>query len=819
MIKNKIFLLSLAFMLAMSLPYASAVYEIDFYRSSSAASPNTALNPSFLSPDTCTETTIEGSVTFLDSSHPTNVINEYYSPLDNLIITGSRPFDFNATCYSFTPFNTSEINTTLGTSESKTIVSHDADSLTNYIKTTYTCDEGVDLFYNIDMIETDVDSIGNVPNIYQNTKIKNCVVPVPYTDVEFTINLQESNFQTCATTEVNPLERGQILATGAGSSECVGVMYYFPIRSGDTGQVDYDVDCGNPANSGNCMNDGPGTAILVSQKWLLYPLDDRLTITTLSALSTASGSITLIPNKDYVFAFFRSFRQMLIGQTIIGDGFPSAEIDIYAYSPDYSDCDPFGECINGTRSQVCRDVNGINPPIFNYETCELIILENTTLGFEHFVTETDIKKCVPTWFLGCNYAVTDVIVDRPENWTVVEDPTFKQNFVLMSQDWATEGSRSIKLWYIPPTQSDHPADTSPNPSCVDLDSGLVPQIFVGVNDTTFLSINITFPAENMLIKYDTKKCEAPQLKHSALKDIFDFSTLCPERCYAANCSTEPTGRYVFNILDTVTQKSLLGSPFYDDAELVTKTPTFDLSDLGIVVNRTYNIVFAVFPDNLNDQRGDCVYFDNVQYQVTDRSLTELVGVECISRCVDTTRLEASLLPNGNCLVQEVLFSPICLNPEQKTCVENLETCCLNDNEVLQLNPKTSKYETILCGTGTTCVDGACTSDEEIEEVEDSTEPAEDSGEFLAWFSWLFSPLFIFLVISLVLGGIVSKAVTSGNKDGKGSFEVFGVVMIVMLIIGTLPGIAIVPVWISIAIIVFISLMIAQVMGIFAGRGG
>lgn len=783
--KYAIFAFALVLFLAM--PLVSAFdYEITYYDNSPTGN-NIDTDPVSFFSEEADSILLSQNIffTFNVSSPPDSYTATYQSPFSTTFGITSGTLNSNQSCLNL---GIATKSYTQDNVEGRNTITHDG-SASSFISTgnTYSATTD-DRFLIVDQDALDSESF--MPNIYFRNDCLSLAFPIPDSDI--TDKLNSDNFMEC----VNVIPT-RITRTYTSCTANVPKYYGYTIFNSTAGNVSFISF--TPDNLGTTSH-------------LLYPLDEPTTIIERCTNTIICiKNVNLEPNRLYVIGV------AAVVDTGGTDTAPTINVTIDLGVADY-ECPDFGECIDGFKTRECIDKNGLQPNLIETIPCELIVLENVTLGFEDFVTLTDVKKCVPTWLLGCGYSVSDITVDRPINWTVVENPAFRQNFVAMSQDWATEGSRSVKMWYIPPTQDDHPFPTTPTESCNDLDNGLIPQIFTGVNDSTFLSFNVTFPAANMLIKYDTKRCDAPELKHSALKDIFDFSILCPERCYASNCSIEPRGRYVFNIVDTVTTESLLGSPYYDDAQLVTKTPTFDLSDLGIVVNRTYNIVFAVFPENLNDQTGDCVYFDNVQYQVTDRPITAIVGEACTSTCLGTTRLEATLLPNGNCLVQEVLFSPICLDPEQKSCVENLETCCLNDREVLQLNPKTSQYQTITCGEGTTCVDGACTSDEEIEEIDDSTQPAEDTEDFLGWFNWLFSPLFIYFIVTFLLAGIITRATTSGNKDGKGMFEVFGAVIIIMMLIGTLPGIAIIPIWVAIAIIVVVALLIAQIMGIFAGRG-
>ena len=331
---------------------------------------------------------------------------------------------------------------------------------------------------------------------------------------------------------------------------------------------------------------------------IIYPFDSPNNPTTLCNTENCSGNTLLDANRLYVYAVGGT---PAIGTARTHDINLTIDLAIADYvCGDWSDCDE-----EGLYTRVCIDSNGIQPDRVDSEPCSIIVLENATLGFEEFVRVDDVWKCTPTWFLGCGYELNTTLRDTPLNWTIGENSFAKRDFLKMTEEWATEGSRSLKMWYIPPKRGEVIINSTGYPtSCGNATGGTVPYLSQNISNTTFrLSFNVTFPAENMLISFDTKGCENNVLQHSALLDegfIFNV-TFCEQRCYARRCDDVPDSRYVFNILDTVTGLSVMGSPYFDRAStIIADTVTIDLSNLGLIVGRSYTLVFAVYPENLND---------------------------------------------------------------------------------------------------------------------------------------------------------------------------------------------------------------------------
>lgn len=461
---------------------------------------------------------------------------------------------------------------------------------------------------------------------------------------------------------------------------------------------------------------------------------------------------------------------------------PILEVLIDVGLPDY-DCDDWSKCIDASQNRECVDLNGFQPNLIQSRPCDLTILENATLGFEEFFSTSDVLKCVPGWTPGCPYSITNVTLDRPVNWTVVDPAYGFANFLQMTQEYATEGTRSLKMWQIPPKQDSEVID---NVTCGDLSVSVVPQVFQGVsNDTFSVSHNVTFPATNMQIGFDVKKCPSQVVQHTELRDFLNLTLFgfCPQVCYGFNCSSEPRGRYAFNVRDTVTGASLFGSAQYNDASLSTKTLLYDISNLGIIPGRTYNIAFFISNENPNDATGNCVYFDNVNYQVSEQTI-ETVVPDCVSICRGTTRIEASLTPSGSCFIVEQTPSPLCTDQATGEAIENQEDYCSSTSVLQSFSEKSGGHSPISCEEGFLCdpfpvlsgTPGSCITEEEV--PTDPTDTKDASNIVTDFLEILSTDMGVSLALIVVL--TLASAVGLGRLGAKNELVPLAVGLVVTI---------------------------------------
>lgn len=631
-------IVSLLIFLAVFIPNVKSanIYTIQLFNGSTTTSPmNIYIPPSYVE---------SGSSNirlnpYVNISSGTDIITSYYSPYDVLIATSEPPTTTgNIQCLNLGQTSTSVLGEN-GTHEINYKVTYDG--VVNEFFGSY--------IYNI---QTSLDDV-KISNRIEDT---NNYKPFTYYyhecdtspfDVPFYDSLDYTNFGICKSVEVTP-------ATKTRGFNCIAsnslIQYYFPFNSSN-GFIKYNLQ----ANPSDCQSPA---------RWRIYPLSNSSDITTLCDSNSCSGNITLKDNNIYVLTQWWDFCNSG-GVNLYA---PEINLTIGVFQGDY-DCSDYSECLDGIQHRTCIDQANKLPDKIEYRSCAIIELENLTLGFEDFYRATDITVCIPSWSItGCSYTkVSNKQVDRPKNWTVIENPASKEYFLSMTSDWSSEGTRSLRMWYIPPAEDGEPKATPPY--CDSLSQGKIPQIYKGINDSFFLTKNITFPASNMIISFDYLKCKSNVQKHDELKVIFDLALICPEVCYG-NCSEQPNGRIYFNLIDTVTSKSVLptSNGWFDFAKDYPQTLQFDLSNLGIIAGRTYNLVFAIYPESFQDQTGHCAMFDNIRYSVLRDDIV------CTSRCIGIDYYNSRLV-NNSCVTTITENALQCLSVEQKALREDCEEFC------------------------------------------------------------------------------------------------------------------------------------------------
>lgn len=766
----------LALSLVMQTGISSAFsYQITYYMMGTSGT-SILTNPvPFFSENGNVELTLNMRASF-NTSAPFSYNGDFRSPYSIIFSLNGESLSQNFSCKNLG--SPTKSYTTPQIIESRTTMTNDADSATIYSQSIFnvtTTDRYLRLFsYN------NQDSEGYIPNAYR--VIKNLgIIQEPPLISEITAELNSNHFSNCGDT--GNLQRFPNNYALPGKQELAYVVF-----NSTAGYIEYSIKVG----------------MVVTSQFVIYPIDNPSSAIDLGIGFSKSGNITLDQNRIYVIAYGT------VGTYAISATASSFNITIDLGLPDYL-CGDWSACIDGYHQRVCVDQNGLQPDRVEISPCEIVVLQNVTLGFEEYNTFNDVLRCYPTWVLGCYYGLENISVDRPLGWTVVDPAIGKQYFISMTSEWATEGSRSAKLWFIPPKEGEVDK-VGLITGCYNTTSGKIPQIYKGVNDSYFLSYNVTFPATNMMLSFDTKKCNEQVRQHYGVQTILGIQ-LCPEQCYSQNCSTEPLGRYYFNIIDTNTSQSLLVTPYFGTAKEDTETLQFDLSGLGIVVNRTYNIVFAVYPENLHDTRGDCVMFDDVRYNVLRDPLITILEDECISKCIGVDYYKATELANGRCLIVKFPNYPDC-SPYKEEILRK-ESYCV-DSTLWFYDNKTAKYDTLDCEFG--CKDGECMTQAEAEEEEEqatiltpNTYLAEALGEEylnsigMGWVLIFIVPMFIGFIIAIAIGVYVAKMSESFEL---GIISIMGILIVESLIP---PPYALMPIWFVIVFIIVGGLTFAQFM--------
>ncbi len=218
--------------------------------------------------------------------------------------------------------------------------------------------------------------------------------------------------------------------------------------------------------------------------------------------------------------------------------------------------------------------------------------------------------------------------------------------------------------------------------------------------------------------------------------------------------------------------------------------------------------------NLLEPESDCVYFDNVQATLTE------TDPPCITEC-DGFDLISSKLQGAVCISTLIENSKECApDAEVSEAFENFEDICI-DSTLFTFNNVTGEWEEL--GDNDICLEQIA----EQEAADAATSALETPEEAFAFFEFMFSPLFIFFIMSMIISGILAGGLSKASNGGH-VFEVFGVSMLIFILIGSLPGIGgvpgvgIIPIWISVAIVAVIALLIAnklKSLSVVGGGGG
>lgn len=641
----------------------------------------------------------------------------------------------------------------------------------------FTCMENKHFFEMLVNAESNNDSFINVPFRFGGT-----TSPGYTTNATILAAANETVYDHCYSgLTVNSFLSETGTASASGSYDR-SVYSYYPFNSSSVGTVKYRFDLGSGSKTAlYCTESCAGTNFIGTIDLWLFDVEAGTYITLYSSQidcetgtrisGNLTGTLNLDENKIYMFVYasrydddgavFPCSRTWALYEPFIFN------ISVMVYTPNL-ECSDWSECTETFQTRTCIDLDGIVPDKIEYRACSLLVYENATIGFESFYTTNDIIKCEPTWLIYCGYQLTNISVDRPLNWTVIDPSYGGANFLRMTSEYATDGTRSLKMWEIPPK----PGEIIDNSTCGNLTSAIIPQLYQNVSNTSFsVAYNVTFPSSYMQIGFDVAKCETPELQHSALLDegIFFNVTLCNQRCYSGRCDDEPNGRYVFNIIDTVTGTSIFGNAQYLNADLMTDSPLFDISDLGIVPGRNYRVIFGVVNENPHDTTANCIYLDNVHYQVTDTPLTELI-TDCNSRCIGATRYEATRTDSGSCFVTVREQSPECVDDTTAESIENNEDYCdtENDNILQRYNDKKKKYESITCDYG--CFDAHC-----LEQGETTGETPQDTAEYMEALRNNAIPI----VISVLI--FITTLIIALKKENAWPVFLFGLAQLIFII--------------------------------------
>ena len=536
--------------LALMLVTPASAVVLTYWQDDSGSSSIESVAPSLRVLDDCL-VTING---YADASNsipaPITLINDYYSPHDVPLISGTKVFADDVSCYSFSNYSTDTISDN-GTYEARTELTYNSDTARNYIKTIYDCDAGDDLYlnYTFDKDNGDYDSSGYIPNMMMRTASK--FSPSPYTYIDLTPIYQKQTSK-CQINSVNVIKDSTNINNAyLGTYTQSYLAYYYPFTTGAIGDFNYNLSCGTSFDI-YCWSNNAEPYTLQTEGWLIYEYANPLSITLLGG-SIVNGNIPLLANTEYVLMYYNT-QEMPQSVTYKAYAPDFANFEVYAYEPDYSICGEWTECEDGEQRRVCEDANEIEDPIFEYRACTLPFIADVYLGFEEFTKEDNAK-----WFCEkgtfCLNVLTTIDAYTPVGWEIFRTSStnantgqtaYLENFDAKIDGDASEGSSSLSLWSIPIKEFEPiPFDSGTGDiiTCGNYTKARFPEVYTFYNESLFIAYNITFDSPYAQIVYDVKKCSEPPVQ-------WDYSGFlgCGIECYG-NCDIEPKGLYGVRVVD------------------------------------------------------------------------------------------------------------------------------------------------------------------------------------------------------------------------------------------------------------------------------
>ncbi len=720
------------------------VYDHYFYNYQTG-NPQTIITPSFRTTETnCT--VYLSSLANSTAGAPYSITTEYYSPDDNIIGISERPLALNATCVPHGSTFTTTANNSMW--EAKAISTLTGGySHTNVLTSRIQCGTNQD-YLNISTSQYDTDSNDNAPNVYFQQTC-NAASPPAY-------NYFLDSADDCG---------GVLDSLTTGSAYyCCGVAcvstneptgyWVMPFTTGASGIIDYEY-----------ANNGIFTA---GEEYGYYEISDPSG--TYIQLTSASGRLYLTDETDYGFYVHGKTNTGTVPNIAIN-------ISINVYTPAW-DCGEWSACEYGQQFQTCSDPLGKVPNRIEYRGCIETTLFDVLLGFEKgYIPGISDRPfmCGKAWFAYCydqHYRLDEI--EYPLNWNVINPGN--NYFLRMDSEYYTVGGRSLKMWVIPPGL----VYDSGLGYCNWSNKNIIPQIIKPTNESLFVEANISFPSPFMTIDYDIKRCPDPEVK---------FDGWCGKECYGytGNCSGDDLkGNYYNALIDSSTFEIVY--QFYDIAPESWETRHIDISEAGIQVGSTYNLVYAVLPEHEHDPYGYCIYIDNVRISVRSAEL------DCEENyCVGVDLYKTRLINESVCVFEIEYTSPSCLPLELQAAAEAKEDVCVEDT-LYTYNNQTDQWESI--PNATICLDQLeeTTIYDPLGVVEPLRAIVEPMG--LGFIVFFFAPIFIALIIAIIGAFYVVNELAF---DKQGSGIVFLITFLAILGVESLIGLF--PIWFVIMLIV------------------
>ena len=564
---------------------------------------HSATAPSFYWDGLC-DVNVQSSTT-ISNTGSYSLLNEWYSPNNFLILTGNPNYVNDITCLSQGNGTTSSDLSNFY--ESKTAMTTGATTSTTWIKTVYDCDPATNDW--ITYSNTNLpDSFGNYPYGYVQVTGGYCDVGSPGSIPSVSVQLDQLTSQLstgylpeCGTDLIQA--RSGAIPIICPSVRFFGRSYWYmvPFNSGASGSVNISI----PVLMDFNIVGGTSTITCTSHEgiWLW----DTVTNTTsqLSAGIPYTDELILTVNRDYfLFINTKCLGTVSAGTVTVSFNSTIYNMSIFAFQPTYV-CGNYSDCEQGIQFRTCSDDSGKVPDIVESRSCFDVPTFDLSLGFENTIVRQNGVYICRKAFGTCFDTLNTINAEYPENWTVFPDFDIvgiaRDNFIKMSSETASVGSKSLKMWYIPPKINEPIPAGNATTNCGNATSGSFPFVEHPYNETLFIASNISFVNPFAQIRYDVRKCSETVLQYDYTGALFDFD--CGKMCYASSCDDIPGGRYGLRITRQAGQLTAFNSTFNmtnntgdDITHFVTDESnstwgTFETETGVLVINSTENIFF------------------------------------------------------------------------------------------------------------------------------------------------------------------------------------------------------------------------------------
>lgn len=697
--------------------------------------------------------------------------NRWYNPNETLVQWSLPTLTSNIDCRNMgSATGTTSLNDFY---EARTTTVSTATTTDTWAKAEYTCTENSDLIITYSNTSR-YDAYGYYPYSYVEYTGGYCAVGAPGSIPSVSAqmnqiirNIELSYNEDCGTTGL--LEKYQI---GSASSTCASSRFYgttmwtyAPFNSGGAGVVNITMTSINPYSNGSC------TMSCGNQQIQIY--DTVLNTTTdYSTTLPANLELNLIEDRDY-FLFIGTRCTGTTGGSACYMGLNNTDysISIYAYEPEWN-CSDWTDCEDNIQQRTCTDPLNRIPNRIETRACLGTFDQVVNIGFEAR-TSYNVWNCRYGLFCQLGAFLRDPARYYPTNWTVTQNPYATDNttsqtgylhdVLEVTNDDASDGSYSLKMWYIPPTWhlpvTTTEAYNNTQVICdANITQGRSPYVQRDLNETTvWVSYNITAFSPYMSFSFDARKCDNVERQHGVCFEIFGQPIIGQENCYSYNgsCITEPEGRLRANVFDLTENTTILDIILkINNTEFREGQYLYRLNDLTF--NNTYRISFSVEPEfGRQDNTPYCSYIDNVdinfaeiEYVCTDTCTDDYDGDGLndytLTFCdeISSEQFVTKIIPmSRECVPSDLVEFVDEVSEDPNEIVEQYSECY--EGTLYAWNSETQEFDII--GDSEVCE----TEEEETDQYTDAL--FEHEGEF----AWIFGRFFLSMMAMLIISAFIT----------------------------------------------------------------